>query len=513
MERVIEKLPPIFAALGLLGLLVAGGLYVAGGDVGRYAVPLAAASLCLLIYYFVERPDGLVRLFTGRSAKYGGNALLMSVSFLAILALLNVLGNRYSFRADLTESQQFTLSPQTVKILTGLQVPVKAIAFVQGGTATEDPAKTYFDQFTHHTKNLTVEYVDPQVRPGLASQYNVTSYGTTVFEANTKRQRVVGSSEGELISGLVKVTRGEPKKIYFLIGHGEADPNSTDQAGYSQTKEALEAENYAVLTLNLVSAAKVPDDASAVVLAGPTSALQPSELKALTDYLDKGGKALVLADTDRLVGLPELADRFDVEIKRGFVIEFGQSLPNDPLTPIIAGQGYLPSPITNSVRALTLFPTATLVAPKAEPTSGQYEVTPLAQTTDQSWLETDLSNPNPTIDIAKDVIGPVRIAVSVMATTPVGEGDAAKTTRLVLIGDIDFATNNFLNYGGNHDFLVNSVNWLAEDEDLISVRAKDQTNRQMILSGAQMNLIGFAVGAALPLLVLGLGAWVYWGRR
>ena len=513
MERVIEKLPPIFAALGLIGLLVAAGLYLAAGDLARFALPLAAASLCLVVYYFVERPRGLIRLVTGRSAKYGGNAFLMSIAFIAILALLNVLGNRYTYRADLTESKQFTLSAQTVKILAELNTPVKAIAFVQAASQPESEAKSSLDQFTSRTKNLTVQYVDPVAQPGLASQYNVQYAGTIIFEAGGKRQQVLGTSEGELISGLLKVTRGTPKKVYFIIGHGEPDPNSTEQAGYSQAKAALEAENYTVATLNLVSTAKVPDDAAVVVLAGPTSALQPSEMQALTDYLDKGGKALVLADTDKMAGLAELAARFDVELKRGLVIELGQSLPNDPLTPIIAGEGYLPSPITRSMPALTLFPSAELVRAQEEPTSGKYEVTPLLQTTEQSWLETDTTTQNPTIDVAKDVIGPVQIAASVMSNEPVGEGDAAKTTRLVFVGDVDFATNGVISYEGNRDFLVNSVNWLAEEEDLISVRAKDSSNRALILSSSQSNLALFSTVIVLPLLVLGVGAWVYWGKR
>lgn len=516
MERIIEKLPPIFAALGLLGLLGAAGLYLNGGDVGRYALPLAAASLCLIIYYFVERPQGLVRLFTGRSAKYGSNTLLMSVSFLAILALVNVLGARYTYRADLTANQLYTLSPQTIKILTDLKTPVKAIAFVQAGQQEAD-ARTSLDQFTRYTKNLTVEYVDPVAKPGLASQYNIQYSGTIVFEANGKQQQVLSTSEGDLISGIVKVTRGTPKKVYFIVGHGEPDPNSTDQTGFSQAKDALTAENYTVATLSLVSSPKVPDDAAVVILAGPTSSLQPSEMQALTDYLDKGGKALILADTDKMAGLAELAARYDVELKRGIVIELGQSYPNDPTTPVITS--YPSSPITKNMYSLaTLFPTAELVAPNADATSGKYEVTPLAQTTANSWLETDpaslRSSSGPTVG-PNDVVGPVDIAVSVLSTAAVGQGDSAKTTRLVIVGDVDFATNAVIGVAnsGNRDLFVNSVDWLAEEEDLIAVRAKDSTNNALLLTGNQVNLVGFITIGALPLLVLGAGAYVYWGKR
>ena len=514
MERVIDKLPPIFAILGLLGLLGAAGLYLFGGDVGRYALPLAAASLCLIIYYFVERPQGLVRLVTGRSARYGSNAFLMSASFIAILVLLNVLGTRYTARADLTANQLYTLSPQTINILKNLKTPVKAIAFVQAGQQESD-AQSILDQFTHYTKNLSVQYVDPVAQPGVASQYNVQYSGTVVLVANGKQQQVMSTSEADLISGIVKITRGTPEKVYFIVGNGEPDPNSTDSNGFSQAKSALESEDYTVATLNLLSAGKVPADAAVVILVGPTSSLQPSEMQAFTDYLDKGGTALILADTDKMAGLTDLLARYDVQLKRGIIVDLGQSYPNDPTTPVITS--YLTSPITQNMYSLaTLFPTVEMVAPSANASSGNYTVTPLMQTTANSWLETNPSSlqsaSGPTIS-ASDVTGPVDIAVSVLANS--ANAATKKTTRLVVVGDVDFASNAAIDVtgSGNRDLFLNSVDWLAEEEDLIAVRAKDTPNNSLLMTGNQVNLVGFVTIGALPLLLVGVAAFVYWGKR
>jgi len=59
---------------------------------------------------------------------------------------------------------------------------------------------------------------------------------------------------------------------------------------------------------------------------------------------------------------------------------------------------------------------------------------------------------------------------------------------------------------------VNSVNWLAEDESLISVRAKDSFNRRLTLSGTQSNLILIGSVLVMPALVLAVGALVVIGR-
>lgn len=516
MERLMDRLPPIFAALGLIGLATAVGLYLAGDGLDRYMPPVLAASVALLVYYAIERPDAVLGLARGRTLKYGGNTLAMSLAFIAILALLNVLAARFTYRVDLTEAKEFTLSPQTVKILTELQQPVKIVAFFREGQGKEELEDT-LKEFARHTRQIETEFVDPDLKPGLARQYQIEFAGTVVMEAGDKRQTVMGTTEGDLISGIIKVTRGEPRKLYVLVGHGEPDPEGFDQTGFSSAKQALEAENYRVEPLNLVSAGKVPEDASLVVLAGPTKPLLPQEVQAFTDYLDQGGKALILADPNRMAGLPEIADRYDVEIAKGVAVDVGQSLPNDPLVPVVFGRGYLYSPITKNMPTMTVFPTITMVRPKKTDAAGKYQVTSLAQTTERSWLETDLSGQRMTMDPGVDTPGPLPIAVSAISTEagpqPASEAAPRASTRLVVVGDVDFATNAVLNLEGNRDLLVNSVNWLAEEEDLISVRAKAPADRRVVLTGGQMNLVLYSTVILMPLAVLGFGAWVVWGRR
>jgi ABC-type uncharacterized transport system involved in gliding motility auxiliary subunit len=83
---------------------------------------------------------------------------------------------------------------------------------------------------------------------------------------------------------------------------------------------------------------------------------------------------------------------------------------------------------------------------------------------------------------------------------PKAEGEAAKKTpkaRIVVVGTADFASNQFLGAQGNRDFFLNAVSWLAEEEDLISIRAKDPKQNPVVLTSGQSRLV-----LGLPLLVL-----------
>jgi ABC-type uncharacterized transport system involved in gliding motility auxiliary subunit len=513
VDRFFDRASPYLAIAGLVGLFAAGSLVLVGGDLVRYAPFVALIGVVLMLDFVIVQRQQVLAALSGRSARYGGNTVAMTVALIAILVLVNMLSVRFNQRLDLTESREFTLSPQTVKVLSELRTPVTITAFYQDGQGKEQ-IDDVLKQFSRGSTNLTYEFVDPVLKPGLAKQYGVQFGGTTIVEANGKRQTVMGSSEGDLISGVIKVVRSDPKKVYFLAGHGELGPDTSDQAGLSSAKAALTAENYKVETLTLMSTGKVPDDAAVVIAAAPQSPMQPQELQALLAYLDGGGKALLLAEPQRLVGLPELAERFGVEIGKGIIIEPAQNLQGDPLTPIVGGPGYLYSDITRNMPADTVFPLATMVRARQGAPNQRYTVTPLIQTTDRAWMETDLANPRPSFDPNADVRGPVSMGVSVTSNPDPGAAADAprKATRLVVIGDVDFATNNVITLGGDRDFFVNSVNWLAEEESLIGVRAKDPTSRRLALSGAQTNMVAIGSILVMPVLVLGVGAFVLWGR-
>src|SRR5262245_37955342 len=522
LERLKRQLPAIFTGLGVLGLAGAAGLFLVQGEVDRWVITLAAVGLIFVVYAVLERPESLRETVTTRDVRYGANTLVMTVAFVGILALLNVLGSRFSHRWDLTESKDFSITPQTEQVLRSLNGPVKFTAFYKQGQPGQEELQDLLKSYQRVTDRVSYEFVDPELMPGVARDDKVEAYGATGGESEGRRQNVTGSAEGDLTGALLKLQRGEPKKVAWVVGHGELDLENFDRGGASEAKRLIEQEGYKVDPLTLLAANDIPSDVAVVVLAGPRQPLLPQESDVLTKYLDNGGKLLVMLDP-RSPGNPsDLLGKWGVEVGQGVVLDFDSPLQGDPLSPVVTR--YTPNAIMRNVdagstRYVTVFPGATMVRAKqgADP---QLQVQAIAESSPgRSWLESDERIDVRTVrmDDGKDVKGPIPMIVSV--TKNIGQaaaGERQRSTRIVAVGNSGFATNSLLSFllvAGNRDLLLNSINWLAEDEQLISVRSKVSEDRTLLLQGPQQNLLLYSSTLFLPLAVLAVGAYVWWQRR
>jgi ABC-type uncharacterized transport system involved in gliding motility auxiliary subunit len=380
---------------------------------------------------------------------------------------------------------------------------------------------------------VVIDYVDPDLKPAVAKQYQVQSYGTVVLEYKGRTERVVGDSEQDLTNAIIKVVSGAKKTLYFLQGHGERDPNSSERSGFSTIKSALERENYGVERLALIQAGAVPDQATAVVVAGPTSDLLAPELAALEAYLAKGGKAFLMVDPPATNATPPLplfeglAKTWGATLGRDVIVDasgLGQLIGSGFDTPVSVS--YPPHPITERFETLTAFPLARSVS--TEPGAGGVAAQPLVLTGERSWAETDIDSvaakEGPKLDEAKgDRRGP--IAVGAAASQPVkapeppkpGDAGAADTkppeTRVVVMGDADFASNVAINISGNRDLFMNIVGWLSQQENLIAIRPKEAGDSRLTLTNDQARRIAWLALFLLPGAILALGVYTWWRRR
>lgn len=507
-----RQLPAIFTGLGGLALIVAAGLYLVYGTADRWVLTAGAIGVIFLVYAVLEQPESLQRSLTSREARYGGNTVVLTAAFIGIVALANFLSTRYSTRWDLTETQDFSLSPQSIQVAQQLTEPVRVTAFYQQNQGGLEEMQDLLKSYTRYTDKITWEVVDPVLRPGTAREMRIENYPTTVIESQGRRQTVSAATEGEFTSALVKLQRGEARKLGWVTGHGELDTEAFDQQGASEAKRLIEQENYTVEPLTLLAVTEVPADFAAVILAGPRQPLLPQEAEVLGKYLDGGGKLLVTVDP-RSPGNPtDLLAKWGVEVGQGIVLDFVLNVQGDPLTPAVTR--YEPNPVMKNVAAdqtgryITIFPGATMVRSKADK-DPSVQVQTIAQSSEEnSWLETDerIDPRTVRLDEGADVKGPVPMAVS-----------ATKgSTRIVAIGNSTFASNNLLSViqvPGNRDLLLNSLGWLSEDEALLGVRAKVDADRTLILTGTQQNLMLYSSTLFLPLAVLAIGAYVWWSRR
>jgi ABC-type uncharacterized transport system involved in gliding motility auxiliary subunit len=190
---------------------------------------------------------------------------------------------------------------------------------------------------------------------------------------------------------------------------------------------------------------------------------------------------------------------------------------------------YPSHPIVDRFNVLTAYPFARSVRAASGGTSGRTAQN-FIESSPQSWAETNLpdmfAGKPVKFDEGKDTQGPVSLGTAASAPAPEAPGpkpaaagqkpadDAPKPqTRVAAIGDSDFATNGFLGVQGNRDLFMNTIGWLTQQENLISIRPRDPEDRRLTLSAAQRNVLIWVPLAVLPLAVTGTGIMVVRRRR
>lgn len=472
---------------------------------GWMNITLVAAGAVLLISALAINFGDLVSFFRGRSGKAGANLGGLLIAFIAILGLLNYLGYRYHKRFDLTPEGLYTLSDQSKKILSGLQKDVRVIKFDK----VEDQVLS--DQmivFKNQTQRLKYERIDPQQKPEVARQFSVQRMGETVIVSGERVERPQATSEQDLINAIMKVTRDQLKTICFVSGHGERDIADADAEGYQAIDKALQNENYQTRSINLVTENQVPADCSVIALSGPKTALFPQEVNLIGKFLDEGGKALIQIDPDTDPGVTDILKSWNIDLSKDTVIDVsgvGRLFGTGPAVPLVGEYG--DHPITRDMkRTATFFPLARSVKKLAGESGGLTQVE-LLKTSERSWGETALQGQDAKFDEGQDNQGPLTLGIT--STKKIGEKEA----RLVVIGDSDFANNNYVRLAGNGDLFLNTINWLAQEEDLISIRPKSATNRSVTMTESQQRTFFLLVVLIMPLAVIGMGAYVWWKRR
>ncbi|HET7841280.1 MAG TPA: GldG family protein [Terriglobia bacterium] len=455
---------------------------------------------------------------TGKRALEGVNFAVYTAVVIAIIVFVNVFVNRnYDRRWDLTPNKKFTLSPQTVKLLKGLDHDITIYDFDrQGGSQT---ARDLLNNYGSETRHLTVRYLDPVRDPALARELEVRSEGTVIVASGSRHFQAQSVDEEGVTNALIRVLKGE-KSVYFLQGHGERNLDGSEGSDFSEIKSALGNENYQVKTLVLLEKNEIPTDASVVVLAGPQKDYLPPEIDTLRSFLAKGGRALFMLDPGHeLPNLAKLLEGWNVTPRNDLVVDMNpvaRLFGTTPTMPLIIKYGE--NPIVDPLkRTATLFPlTRSFDIGKA----GALGVTDdsLCETTDASFGVADFNPKMQSVSYreGKDYKGPLTVAVagSLSAPGPAEPGQPKKPEgRFVVTGTSLVAANSYLSFQGNRDLVMNMVNWLSAEEDLISIRPKPPENQHLDLNEQQMRRIFYLGVLGIPLLIIAAGFSVWWGRR
>lgn len=524
----MQRLTAWSAYIGALGVALIVATFLLGlfGGIQRNILLLVAGIGIILIgFYIITRPRDQVRdASLGRTAIQGTNVIVAAIATIGILLAINYIAdNQFDQRLDVTANKAHTLSQQTISVLQSLKSPVQVTGFFNPQTASQkNDAQNLLNDYVRQTSQLTVTYVDPDQNPTLSQKYDNALPGTLVFEAvgakPPRTEKVYTFDENSMTNAILKVTQTQQPAIYFSTGHGEFATDSTDQNGLSAIVDYLKQVNYKVQPLNLTTISNtVPADTSAIVLAGPTKKFSADDEKILRNYMNNGGRILLLFDVNTDPGLSDLLKDWGLTLNNDLVLDPSQNyrgnapipvfgtFPNSPVTQDLAQLGvYLPGARSiKSASVQTETPTALLTT-----TGDACAKTDLAKLQQQQQQQIQCE--------AGDGKGPFVVGYSVESTAPSGN-NPNHPARLVIFGNASFATNGFMNNQdalGNQQMFGNAINWLAGQEQLIAIPARDPNLRPLsTLSGADINLIQWSSVALIPLAALAIGGILWWRRR
>lgn len=508
-----RRFAPLGLVLSLVAAIAAVGFYLVQNKFDLYVQVSLGLVVIGLALYAMLAPDRVRQLLTGRQARYGSNALVLSLAFIGIVVIINYLVYQNPKRWDLTEDKQYTLAPETISALESLQEPVTAKAFY---TARLDTTRTkdLLEQYKYYSKDkFTYSFIDPESDPVAAEQAQVTRDGTVILTMGDLSEPVTVVSEEEITGALVRLISPEERVVYFLSGHGEYNPDDTGERSYSQVKKTLVSKNYQVKTLNLLSTNQVPSDAKVIVIAGPRQPVSQGEVDLLNQYVSGGGALIVMEEPVIMTEFGDAIDPLADYLNQDWGILLGQNMivdltSNQPFAPYAAQYGN--HAITQKLQQVaSQFPTTRSVTVEAQVEN----VSPveLILTASQSWAETNMAGLEANqiqFDEGEDLQGPVSLAVVAENFNHGG--------RLVVFGDADFAIDaNFFAYA-NGDLLISSIDWAAGQEALISLTPKNSTQRLLMPPDrltTQLMLLGIVVLLPGLALIWGIVVWVQRRRR
>lgn len=531
MMRFSGIVGTVLLMFGILGALVV-------GDFTTSIIILAhilIGFVLLGIWFFtvgLQNLSSTGQAITGRRARYGYNVVAYSVVFVGLLVVVNVFAFWNNKRWDLTEQGVYSLSDKSVKVIKELKQPLKLVAIKAPSVENPDKVEGLLKLYQYHNAGtVKTEMLDPRAKPAELQrlgmkQGNLIYLGYGEGEKQTS-SRINEFTEQAITNAIIKLTRGDAKKIYYLQGHGEPGLESTDPNGMKQFVGALDDENLKVESLLLIQKNTVPDDAAAIVLASPQKPLLQTERDAIIKYAEGGGRVVLMADAENPNNddIRALAAHFGIEVGKDVLIDEGLQVMGGPLAvQFVAGSVGIHA-VTQGLTQpeLPVFMFSTSVTAKGK-TADKVVYADLVKSGARSWAEKNTSllfdSENPTASKDPDDIpGPVTIAVAYEKTLedanakPGEEAKFGKSSRVIVFGDSTWASNAAFNVSTNRDLALNLMNWSVGIDGGIAIGPK-QMRRTDLVGLTQVGWNSMLLGSFLvPELILLFGLFVWWRRR
>lgn len=416
---------------------------------------------------------------------------MTAIAIAVVAVVVTVLAaERVRAELDLTQDRSLTLTDTTLDVIDDLEGRVRITAFLSRREVGRAEAVALLDRYRRASSHITYRVLDPDDAPGELRRLGLDpALGGVALERGEQIERGPTVSEQDVTSGLARLARDVDESVCFTTSHGERPPSAAAE-GFGGLRSLLEDNGYTVR-----DAGGSLDGCTVAVVAAPTADIDAAD--PLVGWLDGGGRALVLTDPESTASVEPLLAPFGLGVRRGIVLETNANghVPGDPATPIVAAyrSGF------PFVRRLppTIYPGAQAIDVSDDLPEG-VAAAAVASTTSGAVLRRDG---------ASDVAGPLTL-VAAADRSEVDRGSVIRS-RLVVAGDVDLFSDAFLGELGHGRLAVQAIDWLALDDDLVSVSANLARPRPLLLTPARLTYLRVLTAGVVPLafLVAGIAVW------
>lgn len=503
---------PLWVIIDVLMALASVALWIAAPEFVTLNVGVTAFAITLGVLLSAVRYQELKAMVKSAYFKTMAQHLINVVLVLAIVGLLNYLGNKNAREFDLTFEKRNSLSGQTLKILEMIKSPVKLTVFAK--REEWEPILNVLKLYKTQSKLIELEAIDTDLRPDLVKSKGIEQNGTVVINYEKKESSFPMEDELSVTNALLKILRTEKIIIYFVTGHQEISCSNTTEEGLSSLCEKLKDQSYEVRDIDLTQTKTLPADASAVVIAGPISSFLPQEAEQLKIYLEKGGSVfLALAPAFKA----ELYDNI-ASLALPYGLKLGKDVIIDRLSTVQGAEATIPivtkyesgHPITEGFDLRTVFPLSSSVS--VVPGNDTAQILAFTSNFPGSWAENDLkgvTKGKAEFDADVDTRGPVGLMGVGEKVVP----DAPRDSRFILLGSSSFLINAYQGQSGNTTLFLNALSWMVSDEGIMSLNRPGIEEVPVILSSQHLHLIFVISILLVPIIFFGAAIFIYRRRR
>lgn len=455
--------------------------------------------------------------------KGGSYSLMLTGIVLAILIAVNVFASVLPStwtRLDISSTKLYSITSNTKVVVNALEKDV-TIYWVVQADKEDDVIENLLAKYESLSDHIEVVKKNPDVYPTFTRQYTSETVpnNSLIVECGdssryisyediylTETDMITYSytqsfdGEGAITSAIDYVVSEDHPHLYITEGHGESELSAV-------FAEQIEKENIETVTFTLLNADTVPEEADVVLIYAPASDISEEEKNMLAEYVENGGRLMVLAgpvEDGELTNLCSILSDYGVEAEEGIVVEGSRDsyafqqpyilLPemadHEITTPLIEGNYYVLMPLAQGLTVTD--------------TTGA--VTSLLTTSDDSFSKTAGYALETYEKEENDMDGPFATAVSVAC------GNGGQIVWFSSSYLLDEMYNSYSS-GANLDLGMNTLSSMIGEREAVAIRSKSLNYSYLTISASTASYLKRMMIGAIPLVFLGYGIYVIVSRR